>query len=667
MSAWLDRILNPFQPELARLWIAADPDGVLLEEAALAGITSHGFEVLRFEDSLAFRVEYECRYRERWDRGESGSAAALILHTDLSDISTLPWDYTLHARIVRLSLADLFPRFAYAVVRELQVHQLATLFDLHERFPAHQHGESETKDFILAHLYGISPRLIDKPVDFWSELLRLHYRHLELPSVLAERMEQVLKRNAIFHDLPIAEFCANRAGFLLVVKGAWERFASGSIHAPRAGEKNLAERSLGQAEIAFDHPDIRVIVDSMFLDGTLPPLMVSQIRSGLPPWMRVGLVENPSARGDLVRAGCGLLLKELPTEIANHRDWSAFAQRLGEVLARWHALGSTQASEVAQDIEALREQANDRFLGWLSTRYDALSSLPAARLPAMLHHVPRYLALHRNGAAARIAVVVMDGLAIDQWVVIRDWLNIHAPGFMFEEHTCFAWAPTLTAVSRQALFAGCPPREFADTIGTTAQEARHWTKFWRDQSLRPHQIFYRKALKRSEQLAELRTEVDGSDIKVAGIVVDTVDEFVHGAVLGKRGIRAQIENWCETGFVTELFGLFLDAGFSLFVTSDHGNVEAVGVGRPNQGVIAEERGERVRVYGSESLLEQSRRICPESLHLRIAGLPDDFLPLFAGGSSAFVPQGERVVVHGGLSVEELIVPFVKVASRSRAS
>ena len=36
------------------------------------------------------------------------------------------------------------------------------------------------------------------------------------------------------------------------------------------------------------------------------------------------------------------------------------------------------------------------------------------------------------------------------------------------------------------------------------------------------------------------------------------------------------------------------------------------------------------------------------------------MPLFAGGRTAFVPVGDQVVVHGGVSVEELIVPFVKV-------
>jgi hypothetical protein len=57
------------------------------------------------------------------------------------------------------------------------------------------------------------------------------------------------------------------------------------------------------------------------------------------------------------------------------------------------------------------------------------------------------------------------------------------------------------------------------------------------------------------------------------MVVDTVDEIVHGAVLGKRGIARPIESWCESGFVDQLFSLLLDKGFHVYLTADHGNVE----------------------------------------------------------------------------------------------
>jgi hypothetical protein len=101
--------------------------------------------------------------------------------------------------------------------------------------------------------------------------------------------------------------------------------------------------------------------------------------------------------------------------------------------------------------------------------------------------------------------------------------------------------------------------------------------------------------------------------------------------------------------------------FHVYLTADHGNVEAVGQGRPKQGVSAEIRGERVRTYRSESLAAESAVSNPNSYRLEISGLPSNFLTLFAGGRTAFIPQGEQAVVHGGLSLEELLVPFIKVS------
>ena len=45
------------------------------------------------------------------------------------------------------------------------------------------------------------------------------------------------------------------------------------------------------------------------------------------------------------------------------------------------------------------------------------------------------------------------------------------------------------------------------------------------------------------------------------------------------------------------------------------------------------------------------------------GLPEDYLPLLAPGRSAFVRETERIVSHGGASLEELVVPLVQIEMR----
>ena len=403
------------------------------------------------------------------------------------------------------------------------------------------------------------------------------------------------------------------------------------------------------------------MVDSMFLDGLLHPLAVQGSAVNIPEWAKVGIVQDPLALRNLVADGIKGILQSLPTLESSHRDWANTSRRFAEVLARFHALDTVRAEGLNAAMAELQEAIDERLRNWVSKHYADLPSLPVVKGPVMVHHVPRFLSLKRGLGEAKIALLVFDGLAVDQWVQIREAMARRSPKLGFDENACFAWLPTLTSVSRQALFSGLKPREFADTIASTAPEPTQWSRFWQDQGLRANEVLYRKGIKRSDQLADLDALLSGPSIKAAGIVVDMVDEIVHGAVLGKRGIASQIESWCESGFVDQLFSLLLDNGFHVYLTADHGNVEAVGQGRPNQGVASELRGERVRTYRSEALVAESAAANPNTYRLDVAGLPANFMTLFAGARAAFMQQGEPAVVHGGISVEELLVPFVKIS------
>ncbi len=661
MSLWIDRILGEFPADLSRFWVAADPDDVLLDEQILAVLRERGFEVLRFEDSVAFRAEYEERYREAWDRGEAGPAKALVLHLRASVADALPWDYRRQARTVRLSLADLFPKLSYTVVRQIDAVHLESLFEAQSKYAAQSLGEAATKEFVLTHIFRIGAHLLSRPEDLWRELLRLHYRDAGLPPVLATYVAHILGSIDAFKGLPIAELFASKSAMLRVLQDAWYRYLDRlGVIGTRIGEPLPADYT-AKVDVPFDHPDVRAIVDSMFLDGTLHPLAVQGTPVGIPDWAKVGIIQDPAALRNLVLDGVKNLLETTPTLDSSHRDWTQYARRFGEILSRYHALDTTRANGIRDNIIEVQRLADERIQAWVSKHYADLPSLPVAKGPVMVHHVPRFLSTRRSSGESKIALLVFDGLSFDQWVQVREHVAKKSPRIGFEENGCFAWLPTTTSVSRQALFSGLKPRDFSESIETTAQEPAQWQRVWQDNGLRANEVMYRKGIKRADQLDELDASLSNPAIKVAGIVVDTVDEIVHGAVLGKRGIASQIDSWCESGFVDRLFTSLLDKGFHVYVTADHGNVEAIGVGRPNQGVIAETRGERVRAYRSEALLAESANAYAGTIRLNIAGLPANFMPLYAGGRTAFVPVGEQVVVHGGMSVEELIVPFVKVS------
>ena len=672
MSLWSERILGEFPPNLARFWIAADPDDVLLDEHILSELRGRGFEVLPFEDAIAFRADYEARWRRAWDQGEPGPApgpaTALILHLSASEPGDLPWDYLRQARLVRLSLANLFSRLSYGVVHRLGAEYRDALFVAHAKHAAQSPdqiwGEAATKEFILTHILQLGPHLISGNVDLWRELLRLHYRKTPLPRLLADHVETILAPKPAFAGLPVSELFASQATFLRVVQAAWERFleAKGIIGSRIAEDchPDSGWAIKGKIDIPFEHPDIRSLVDSLFLDGTLHPLLVQKIPADGPDWLAIGIVRDPAARRNLVRDGLQRLLAMMPLMDASYRDWLTFARSFGEILARFHALDQALAQGLDDLLQEVQQRSDERLISWITRHYSDLPSLPAASAPVMLHQAPRFLSMRRGAGGNKVALLVFDGMAIDQWVQIREHIHGRAPKLVFDEGACFAWLPTLTAVSRQALFSGLKPREFADSIAGTGSEPSLWSRFWQDQGLRVSESLYRKAIRRIDQFDELAEALSKPSLKAAGLVVDTIDEIVHGAVLGKRGIASQIDSWCASGFVEQLFALLLDRGFQVYLTADHGNVEAIGVGRPNQGVIAEACGERVRVYSTDLLRKQSAEQISGTLELPSPALPPDFLPLFAGGRTAFVNKGVPLVAHGGISVEELIVPFVAV-------
>lgn len=662
MSLWTDRILDELPSDLAKLWIIADPDDVLLDERILPELRARGFELVPFEDPISVRADYEARWRQAWDSGEAGPAKALLLHLKSAETDDLPWDYLRQARMVRLSLANLFPLLSYGVIRRLDVRYRDALFDAHARHAVQCLGDSATKDFILTHIFHLGPHLIAEPKDLWRELLRLHYRNTALPTLLADHVQSILALKAPFEGLPVGELFSSKDTCLKLLQAAWDRFlVTKGIVGSRIADVQ-APAHAARIEIPFEHPDIRTQIDSMFLDGTLHPQLVQSVPPNLPEWLAIGVVQDPAALRNLVKDGLQQLLDAMPSDDGSHRDWAAFAKSQAEILNRFHALDPDRAKSLDDTLRHVQRLSDERLVSWVNKHYSDLPSLPVASGPVMLHQIPRFLAMRRANGEEKVALLVFDGLALDQWVTVREHVTRAAPEIAFAEGTSFAWLPTLTAVSRQALFSGLKPREFADTINGTGAEAALWTGFWQDQGLRSSEILYRKGIRRTNQLDELAASLSNPAVRVAGIVVDTVDELVHGAVLGKCGIASQIGNWCKSGFVEQLFQLLFDRGFHVYLTSDHGNVEAIGAGRPNQGVIAESRGERVRVYGTNLLRTQSKQQIPESIELPTPALPLDFLPLFAGERTAFVNKGEELVAHGGISVEELIVPFVKVSS-----
>ena len=663
MSSWRDQILKEFTPKVARLTLVADPDGLLLEEGILEGIRERGFELIPFEDHVAFRYAYETKFRSRWDKGEQ-TDLVVALRSGASDLGSLPYDLLQAGRRLSFNLGEIFPNLSYPVIAALDRGDLEALFDAQKRYAPGVLGDNATKEFILRHVFEIAPELIRKPSDLLRVLLRRHYREQRIPTILDERFIQVLRQNDGFEGWPLDSIIPDREAFFAFLQERWPIFLDRS--AKKDGLKISDNKEAygfefsGPSDLPFDHDDIRVYIDNLFLEGLLQAVSHERADSLSKTWLAIGIRTDEQA--DRTRRVDGLLdtiASAIPTEDTRHDDWFHFAKTWAELMALALEPDAGLPEPAHQRIQSLQTKIDAAFAGWLIKRYAGLINLPPVP-PVMLHHIPRFLARYiGNAKGNRVAFILVDGLSLDQWIVIRKALTKQHQRYRFRENAVFAWIPTITSVSRQAAFAGRPPIYYPNSIHTTNKESALWTQFWADQGLTQHEVIYAKGLG-DGSLNNVEELITNPKIRVAGLIIDKVDKIMHGMELGAAGMHNQIRQWALQPFMTNLIELLLNNGYRIYLTSDHGNVEAVGCGRPAEGAVADLRGERVRIYSDSILRAQIKDRFPDALEWPPVGLPENYLPLLAPGRSAFVRETERLVGHGGISLEEVVVPLVQI-------
>lgn len=663
MSSWRDAILNDFVPNVSKLSLVADPDCLLTEEKLALELRGRGFDLIEFIDPVEFRYAYESKYRSIWDRGEH-TDLVVALRLENAELGSLPYDLLQAGRMLSFNLGDLFPNLSYPVIEKVDRSQLDAIFDAQRKSPPDRMGDNATKDFILRHVFGIAAELIANEVELLRVLLRLHYSSLQIPLMLAERLVNVLKEHERFKGWPLFEIVSDEQAFFSFLQERWPIFLC-SV----SGKNDVREDALGvglmysgPALLPFDHQDIKVYIDNLFSEGKLTPIEAPGFEVKAGSWLCSGI--SVSGSDDERARICRLfdLVGEEKLSIdARFSDWTAFAIKWAELSSLVHR---SNKPEYQVQLRVIGDQLNNTFAEWLSNHYSTLVNMPPT-LPAMVHHVTRRLARDiEDSPKCRVALIVVDGLALDQWVTIRQQIQLQDSGLVARESATFAWVPTLTSVSRQAIFSGKAPLYFPTSINSTSSEEKLWKQFWENHGVSKLEVGYRKGLGTGNAFEDIDT-ITSFKTRVLGLVVDTPDKIMHGMELGSSGMHSQIDFWIKSGYLNQLITELQTRNFDVWLTADHGNIQCEGKGRPSEGGIAKSRGERARVYPSQDLRERVAVDHSFAYRWEPVGLPENYFPLVTTAGDAFVKAGDSVVAHGGIAMEEVIVPLIRFDRKER--
>jgi hypothetical protein len=660
VSEWREQIVRRFVPRVARVTAVSDPDGLLRDPVVFQAIQANGFSIVQFEDSISFRYDYESRFRSKWDAG-GDAELVVVFKPGEREFETLPADVLANAQRLAFTLKDIFPKLSYAVVSQLETLYFDALYRAQQQHASQPHDEAQTRGFVLRHVFGIEPTVIKSVPDLLRMLLQRHYSRTTIPPMLDDHLVTALRQNSSFSDWPLEIIVPNRAAFWEFLNERWPIFVEES----KGGTLIIKEETTplkypGPRVLPFGHDDVRVYIDDLFEDGILTPVEWDWSQAIEKTWIRVGLLGNIAENIDLRFEELGKhLLGTCPDKSATPQNWLTYAFRYAQANVLWTRISPTARARYQKQFPELRSYINQQFGDWLSQNYGGLYNYPASS-PLMVHHIPGYIAhLLANNRSRRIAFILVDGLAIDQWLVLKESFKAGGLRGAIEENALFAWIPTVTPVSRQAAFAGTIPRYFADTVLRTDRDEARWRQFWADRGLSPAQIgFVSVPGDTTDPLAVEDTM--SAQTRVLGITLYKVDKIMHGMQLGAVGMSGQVRTWAEEGFPLALLDRLRAQNFEVLISADHGNTEAVGMGRPQEGVLSDKGGERCRIYCDPSLRKACLHDFPETQPWDHAGLPETISTLLPPYGRAFTQDGTTLVCHGGAALEEVCVPFISI-------
>jgi hypothetical protein len=641
-------ILAHFPPHTHPLTLVSDPDGLLADEDVLAALAERGFTLVGEPDPVALRHRVEAL--RPWSTDHP-----LIVVT-AGPLDQLPYDLWQQGHHVTLALHTFFPNLVYPVVRALTPTQRWRLSQTSP--PPRRLGRQGTVEFLLRHVFAADLDALRQPAHLVTWLDQVHQQADPVPSVLADRLLARLRKVPAYANWPLDELLTSREAFTTFVREQWRAYVQ-----QQTGELLKEEPVQYLLDFETDYA-LQDALPCLMRSGTLEPVSVEQ-PDRLPSWARpAALAPDEDHRPRRAAELLDILAEYLDTPLADARweQWQTIARAWAE-LTTLHYDPDTPLEPPQQGAyQRLQGKIDAAFLAWLRQRY---APLGGQRLPTPhhVHHVPHYIAYQRRqDEADRVALLVLDGLALADWTLIGPVWHARHPDWRFGEHLLLAQVPTITAVSRQALVSGLRPADLA-ALDTNRAEPGQWAAFWSRGDLPadacPHAHL---ALDRDEP----PPEVDSARTRALCLVDNKMDDMVHDATLGAPGFQASLRVWLEEygRRVEEVIAGLLARDFTVYLTSDHGHIEARGFGRPSEGLTVDTRGKRARIYSDRRAATDVQEGFPQTILWSQDGLlPDDLWVLMPEERNAFDTFNEIVVTHGGPTLDEVVVPLVTISLR----
>ncbi len=422
---------------------------------------------------------------------------------------------------------------------------------------------------------------------------------------------------------------------------------------------------------------------SQLADYLLKPVQPRQVLSTLTRILGQGALQGARSASRYQQE-----FRDLGVRIAEAHDWDSWTEIYRELL-RWdRELAGGEAESMRAMLDHQREEANRLFTRWWSEAYPRL--LHDDESPCLFSHQlldVRVKPLLDRGE--KVVMLVFDNLRLDQWQEIQ---SLMTGKFRVESDDLYASIlPTATQYARNALLGGAMPAELAkrhperwvrdvlDAEGGRNSHEEFYLSHWAARNGVPTPGYAKLTHATSEQrfVAKWR-ELRGKAL--VAVVVNFIDRMSHAKTdevilrdlaRDDRGFRSLTASWWTHSPLRAWVDDLAQAGTTLLVTTDHGTIT---VRKPVSLRGSRDLTANLRYKVGRGMEFKEKEVAlvadPERLGIPPTNLGDKVL--FAGEQDYFVYQSQYhhhvekfdgSYQHGGISLEEVVVPFAVLRPR----